>query len=98
MEDVSGPLTIDGENFRTLRLSRLQQSIVRSERGEIQLRRLPGELNVSSRSIMISGVEGPVKILADTTRNVKLEQLSGEAEIELGRGNVILIPVDGELV
>ncbi len=97
VEDVSGPLRIEGERFRTLRLSRLQQSTVRSERGEIQLRRLPGELNVSSRSITISGVEGPVKILSDATRNVKLEQLSGEAEIELGRGNVTLSPVGGEL-
>ena len=91
LQRVTGAVDIRGDLFGTVRLSELEsEARVRSQRGDLRLAGLPGEIEVKVRSVSGSQIQGPVRIESDHWRRVTLERLSGNVEIRAERMDVEL--------
>ena len=91
LQRVTGAVDIRGDLFGTVRLSELEsEARVRSQRGDLRLAGLPGEIEVRVRSVSGSQIQGPVRIESDHWRRVTLERLSGNVEIRAERMDVEL--------
>ena len=91
LQRVTGAVDIRGDLFGTVRLSELEsEARVRSQRGDLRLAGLPGEIEVRVRSVSGSQIQGPVRIESDHWRRVTLERLSGNVEIRAERMDVKL--------
>jgi hypothetical protein len=92
MENVTGPVVVQGSYSGDLQFRNLESGLeFESRRTEFRVGRLPGRVRMVLGRLSGSGLVGPVR-LKSQTRDVELAELTGEAEIEIERGNVTVRP------
>lgn len=92
-EEVAGALTIDGSGVEEVRLSKLEQPVrLRFNNTDLDLQKLPGEIEVTPRAAEIAGAAGPVVLTSrgSRTRHIRLERITGALTVEAERGDVEL--------
>jgi hypothetical protein len=99
ISDVSGQVALEGEFYGDTHLEHLRGATsFRSNRTQLSLARLDGQLDISPDSdLSASQVAGPVT-LRTRSRNVTLDRVSGDTEVTDSDGSVdiVAVPEAGE--
>lgn len=90
VNDVTGAVRLSGDFFGEMNLSKVAKSVTfKSSRTDMELSRLEGDLAMQSGDLRAKSVIGPVRILT-RSKDIHLEDLSGEVRIENSNGVVEL--------
>ena len=88
VSDVTGTVTFNGSYTGDIDLSHIGNQVrFKSIRTDLQLAKLDGELRMDRGDFHASAVAGPL-ILRTQTKDIHVEQISGEVHIEDSRGDV----------
>ncbi len=92
LEDIQGPVTINGSYSGELVLRNLAQTLqFQSRRTELRVGRIPGQLRIALGNLTANDLVGPVR-LKSGSRDVRISGFSESLAIELERGDVELRP------
>ncbi len=95
LENIGGPVTMNVSMSGELQLRNLAKPLrFQSERTELRIERLPGQLRSDLSELSGSRLVGPVH-LATRSRDVQLEDFSESLELVLERGDISLRPAQG---
>jgi len=84
-QEVAGTITIDGNGVEQVRLAKLEQPArLRFNNTDIEFQKLPGEIEISPRSIEILDATGPVMLHSrgSRPRRIRLEKISGALVVD----------------
>ena len=93
-EDLAGSLTMDGNGVDSVQLAKLGQAVrLRFNNTEIELQKLAGEIEISSRSIEIRDAAGPLMLHSrgSRQRQIRLEKIDGALVVDAHRGDLVWI-------
>jgi len=92
LENVSGGVTINGYYSGDIQCRNLAKPLLfQSGTTELRVGRLPGQLHMNLGDLTMNNAEGPVRVTAKS-KDLRIEDLLGELEISLERGDVTLVP------
>ncbi|HEV3041076.1 MAG TPA: DUF4097 family beta strand repeat-containing protein [Candidatus Angelobacter sp.] len=82
ISDVTGLVALNGSYWNTTELARIGKQVsFKSDRTDMQFSKLAGDLNMESGSLHASSLTGPFR-LRTSSKNVELENLDGDVQIE----------------
>jgi DUF4097 and DUF4098 domain-containing protein YvlB len=88
ISDVHGKVTMQGDYTGDTHLERVDQTVhFHSSRTDLEIAKLPGDLSLNGDSLHATQVVGPVR-LATRSKDIELNQVSGETHIEDRNGRV----------
>jgi DUF4097 and DUF4098 domain-containing protein YvlB len=93
LENISGPVTVNGSYSGTLEFKNLAKPLqFEGMRGtEMHVEAIPGRISMDLSTLTGNGVVGPMRFVA-RSRDVRLEQFSQAVEINTDRGDIELQP------
>jgi DUF4097 and DUF4098 domain-containing protein YvlB len=92
LETVGGGVTINGYYSGDIQCRNLAKPLVfQSGTTELRVGRLPGQIQMNLGDLTMNNAEGPVRVTAKS-KDLHIEDLSGDLEISLERGDVTLVP------
>ncbi|HBY63973.1 MAG TPA: hypothetical protein DEH78_29470 [Solibacterales bacterium] len=93
LEDIEGQVTISGSYSGDLELRRLAKPVkYEGAYTEFRIERLPGEFRMGIGDITGSNLVGPVRINANRSKDIELNDFTEAMEITVDRGDVHLRP------
>ena len=82
ISDVTGLLSLNGDYWNTTELARIGKQVTfRSDRTDMQFGKLEGDLTMEPGNLRASALVGPFR-LRTSSKNVQLDQLNGDVQIE----------------
>jgi DUF4097 and DUF4098 domain-containing protein YvlB len=88
LENVEGGVNVNGSYSGNIEFRNLAKPMVfQSGTTELRFERLPGRLNMGLGNLKITEVVGPLRLTA-RSKDVQIEELSGEMEVSVERGDV----------
>ncbi|HEY9128138.1 MAG TPA: DUF4097 family beta strand repeat-containing protein, partial [Acidobacteriaceae bacterium] len=88
ISDVKGKVTMQGDYTGDTHLERVDQTVhFHSSRTDLEIVKLPGDLSLNSDTLHATQVTGPVRLVT-RSKDIELNQVSGEAHIEDRNGRV----------
>jgi DUF4097 and DUF4098 domain-containing protein YvlB len=94
LSEVSGSVTMNGDFFGDIRLSKLAKGIAfHSSRTDMEIARVEGDLNMSSGDLRADKVNGPFN-LRTKGKDVNLENFIGDVKIVDDTGDISLQPAE----
>lgn len=96
LQEIAGPVTVSGSFHGSLQFRKLAQALrFQSERTELRVEQVPGQLFTDLRELSGRNLVGPIHL--DTrSRDVQLEEFSGALQLTLERGDITLRPAQAE--
>ena len=92
LENVDGGVTINGYYSGDIQCRNLAKPLLfQSGTTELRVGRLPGQLQMNLGDLTMNNAEGPVRVTAKS-KDLQIEDLTGDLEISLERGDVTLVP------
>lgn len=89
--DVKGSVQLEGEFQESVKLERIAKTITfKSSRTDMEFSKLGGSLDLDSDELHADEVTGPLH-LTTRSKNIRMEQLSGDVRVKNDNGNVELI-------
>jgi hypothetical protein len=89
--DVKGSVQLEGEFQESVKLERIAKTVTfKSSRTDMEFSKLGGSLDLDSDELHADEVTGPLH-LTTRSKNIRMEQLSGDARVKNDNGNVELI-------
>jgi len=86
--DVKGAVQLDGEFQESIKLARISKTVIfKSSRTDMEFSRIEGELNLDSDELHAEQITGPLH-LTTRSKNIRLEQLSGDVRLQDDNGAV----------
>jgi DUF4097 and DUF4098 domain-containing protein YvlB len=87
-DDVNGAVRLNGAFFGTIRVSKIAKTFVfKSDRSDMTLASVPGDLDISGDSLRGTDLKGPSRLVM-RSREVHLEDVSGDLEVETSNGDI----------
>jgi len=96
-EELAGAVTIEGSEVQEVRLSKLDQPArLRCNNTDLELQKLPGELEITPGAVEIVDAAGPLALNSrgSRRRRIRLERISGALTVEAQRGDLELLAGD----
>jgi DUF4097 and DUF4098 domain-containing protein YvlB len=88
VSDISGVLTLESEIFGEIDLSKLGKGLrFKSNRTDMELARLDGELRMGGGDLRADSVAGPLRI-STRSKDIHLEDVSGDVKVDNTNGEV----------
>ena len=85
---------MNGAYFGTIRVSKVTKTVVfKSERSDITLASVPGDLDISGDSLRGTDLKGPSRLVM-RSREIHLEDVSGDLEVETSNGDIEIHTAD----
>jgi DUF4097 and DUF4098 domain-containing protein YvlB len=82
ISDVTGALALNGDYWSGFQLARIAKQVsFKSDRTDMQFAKLQGDLTMERGSLRASSLAGPFR-LRTSSKNVELEKLDGDVQIE----------------
>jgi DUF4097 and DUF4098 domain-containing protein YvlB len=92
LEDVSGPVSINGVYYGTIEMRKLAKPLrFTSLQTELNIEGVPGQVRMSFGDFTASKVSGPMR-LSLKSRDVEISDFTGPLEVTLERGDLDLRP------
>jgi DUF4097 and DUF4098 domain-containing protein YvlB len=93
LENVAGPVTINGAYMGTLDFKNLAKPLqLEGERGtQLNVQAVPGRINMDRGQFAARDVVGPMRLVSQS-RDIKVEQFTQSLELETERGDIELQP------
>jgi DUF4097 and DUF4098 domain-containing protein YvlB len=92
LENVGGGVTINGYYSGDIQCRNLAKPLLfQSGTTELRVGRLPGQFHMNLGDLTMNNAEGPVRVTAKS-KDLRIEDLLGDLEISLERGDVTLVP------
>ena len=89
--DVKGSVQLEGEFQESVKLERIAKTVTfKSSRTDMEFSKLGGSLDLDSDELHADEVMGPLH-LSTRSKNIRMEQLSGDVRVKNDNGNVELI-------
>jgi len=86
--DVKGAVQLDGEFQESIKLARISKTVIfKSSRTDMEFSRIEGELNLDADELHAEQITGPLH-LATRSKNIRLEQVSGDVRLQDDNGAV----------
>ena len=90
LEEVGGPVSVDGSYFGTIALEKLAKPLrFTSPQTDLSIEAIPGQVSISSGDISASNVTGPLHLSA-RSRDVQINDFTGPLDVTLERGDLNL--------
>jgi DUF4097 and DUF4098 domain-containing protein YvlB len=98
LENISGPVTLEGSYTGQLQFRRLAQALrFDGLRTEVKLAAVPGEVQISPGDVSLKQVKGPIVVSAHSS-DVQISQFTDSLDLSLDTGDIDLRPaVSGAL-
>ena len=97
LQDIGGPVRVNGSFYGPLQFRNLAQSLrFQSERTELRVEKVPGQLFTDLRELTGRDLVGPIH-LSTRSRDIQLEEFTGDLELALDQGDVSLRPAQAAL-
>jgi hypothetical protein len=88
VSDVKGSVQLDGEFQESVKLARIDKSVTfKSSRTDMEFSRIEGSLDLDSDDLHGEEITGPLH-LTTRSKNVRLENVSGDVRLQDDNGNV----------
>ncbi|HWR36769.1 MAG TPA: DUF4097 family beta strand repeat-containing protein [Clostridia bacterium] len=92
--DIGGAAVLNGEFFGDLKLSKIAKGVTfHSSRTDLEFARLDGNLDLDQGDLRATQILGPVRLLT-RSKDIHLEDVTGDVRIENSNGSVELHPND----
>jgi DUF4097 and DUF4098 domain-containing protein YvlB len=92
LEDVEGPVTIQGSYFGTLDFRNLAKPLhFQSEQTDLRVEKLPGSISMDLGDFRADNVTGPLHLRCES-RDVHIGNFSNELEVNVEHGDIELNP------
>ena len=89
--DVKGSVQLEGEFQESVKLERVAKTVTfKSSRTDMEFSKLGGSLDLDSDELHADEVMGPLH-LSTRSKNIRMEQVSGDVRVKNDNGNVELI-------
>ena len=89
--DVKGSVQLEGEFQESVKLERVGKTVTfKSSRTDMEFSKLGGSLDLDSDELHADDVMGPLH-LSTRSKNIRMEQVSGDVRVKNDNGNVELI-------
>jgi len=90
IEDVKGPVHLDGEFMESVKLAKISQAVIfKSSRTDMDFSRLDGNLDLDSGDLQASDVIGPLR-LTTRSKDIRLTGVSGDVRLQDENGSIEL--------
>jgi hypothetical protein len=90
IEDVKGPVHLDGEFMESVKLAKISQPVIfKSSRTDMDFSRLDGNLDLDSGDLQASDVIGPLR-LTTRSKDIRLTGVSGDVRLQDENGSIEL--------
>jgi DUF4097 and DUF4098 domain-containing protein YvlB len=82
LSDIHGKVVLQGEYGGDIHLEHVDQSVhFRSERTDLEIARLPGDMSMSMENLHATQVVGPVRIITHS-KDIEMSQVYGDTHVE----------------
>ncbi len=89
--DVQGAVQLDGDFQESVKLDRIAKSVTfKSSRTDLELQKLEGSLDLDSDDLHADRITGPLHLMT-RSKNVRLDQVSGDVRLQDDNGTVEVI-------
>ena len=88
IEDVSGAVSLNGDFYEDIRLSKIAKSVVfKTSRSDMEFASLTGDLDIASDEVRGSQLNGPSRVNT-SSKDIHLEDVSGDLQVQSNNGDV----------
>jgi DUF4097 and DUF4098 domain-containing protein YvlB len=86
--DIKGGVQLDGEFQESIKLARIAKTVIfKSSRTDMEFSRIEGTLDLDSDELHAEQITGPLHLVT-RSKNIRLEQLSGDVRLQDDNGAV----------